>query len=81
MVERGSSGEQSCEQQSRNDQIKGMSGLLTLRGNTRVVKQRRRCKDATGRQRRGSGCARIAPVSAVVRTREGKGTPKGVPSS
>jgi hypothetical protein len=60
---RDSSGEQSREQQSSNDQIKGASMLLTLRGSAGVTEQRQRRKDTTGQRRRGSGCARIAPVS------------------
>jgi hypothetical protein len=44
-----SSGEQSREQQSSNDQIKRACGLLTLRGSAGVMGQRRRRKDATGR--------------------------------
>jgi hypothetical protein len=60
---RDSSGEQSREQQSSNDQIKGAGGLLTLRGSAGVTEQRQRHKDTTGRRRWGSGCARIAPVS------------------
>jgi hypothetical protein len=60
----GSSGEQSREQQSRDDQIKGTGGLLTLRGSAGVAKQRRMRKDAMGQRRRGSGYVRIAPVSA-----------------
>jgi hypothetical protein len=63
-VARDISGEQSREQRSRNDQIKGTGGLLTLRGNAGVAKQRRRRKEVTGRQRRGdSGGATAAQGS------------------
>ena len=78
---RDSSGEQSREQQSSNDQIKGAGGLLALRGSAGVTEQRRRRKDATGRLRRGSDCARIALVSADRTKQRGKGTPNCVPSS
>jgi hypothetical protein len=76
---RDSSGEQSREQQSSNDQIKGAGGLLTLRGSVGVTEQRRRRKDATGRRRRGSGCAGITPVSADRTNQRGEGHTKGCP--
>jgi hypothetical protein len=74
-----SSSEQSCEQQSRDDQIKGTGGLLTLRGSAGVTKQRRRRKDVTGRRRRGSGCGRIAPMSADRTKQRGEGHTEGCP--
>jgi hypothetical protein len=70
---RDSSGEQSREQQRRNDQIKGTGGSLTLRGNAGVAKQRRRRRDSTGQRWRGSGCARIAPVSTDWTKQRGEG--------
>jgi hypothetical protein len=70
---RDSSGEQSREQQSSNDQIKGAGGFLTLRGSAGVTGQRRRRKDATGRLRQGSDCARIALVSADRMNQRGEG--------
>jgi hypothetical protein len=76
---RGSSGEQSREQQSGDDQIKGTGGLLTLRGNAEGTGQRQRHKDATGRPRWGSGCARIAPVSANQTNQREKGHTEGCP--
>jgi hypothetical protein len=79
MAARGSSGEQSREQQNRNDQIKGTGGLLTLRESVGVTKQRQRRKDATGRRRRGSGCARIAPVSVDRTKQRGEGHTEGCP--
>jgi hypothetical protein len=72
-VARDSSNEESREQQSNNDQIKGAGGLLTLRGSAGVTGQRRRRKDATGQRRRGSGCARIAPVSTDQMNHRGEG--------
>jgi hypothetical protein len=53
--------------------------LLTLRGSAGIVKQRRRCRDSTGRRRRGSGCAKIAPVSADRTQQRGKGHTEGCP--
>jgi hypothetical protein len=79
MAVRDSSGEQSHEQQSRNDQIKGTSGLLTLRGSAGVMEQRQRRKDVTGRRRRGSGCARIALVSADRTKQRGEWHTEGCP--
>jgi hypothetical protein len=76
---RDSSGEQSREQQSNNDQIKGASGLLTLRGSVGVTGQRRRRKDTTGRRRQGSGCTRIALVSADRTNQRGEGHTEGCP--
>jgi hypothetical protein len=71
------SGEQSREQQSRDDQIKSMGGLLTLRGSAGVAKQWRRRRDSTGRRRRNSGCAKIALVSVDRMQQRGKGHIKG----
>jgi hypothetical protein len=76
---RDSSGEQSREQQSSNDQIKGTDGLLTLRGSVGVTEQRCRHKDTTGRRRRGSGSARIALVSADRTKQRGEGHTEGCP--
>jgi hypothetical protein len=76
---RDSSGEQSRGQQSSNDQNKGVGGLLTLRGSDGVTEQRWRCKDTTGRRRWGSGCARIAPVSADRTNQREKGHTEGCP--
>jgi hypothetical protein len=76
---RDSSGEQSCGQQSRDDQIKGTGGLLTLRGSVGVAKQRRRHKDATRRRWRGSGCVEIARVSVDRTKQSGKGHTEGCP--
>jgi hypothetical protein len=76
---RDCSGEQSREQQSGDNQIKGTGGLLTLRGSAGVAKQRRRRKDSTGRRRRGSGCAKIAPVSADRTRQRGRGRTEGCP--
>jgi hypothetical protein len=73
------SDEQSREQQSGDDQIKGTGGLLTLRGSTGVAKQRRRTRDSTGRRRRGDGCTKIALVSANRTQQRGKGHTKGCP--
>jgi hypothetical protein len=70
---RDSSSEESREQQSSNDQIKGAGGLLTFRGSAGVTGQRRRRKDVTERRRRGSGCARIAPVSTDQTNQGGEG--------
>jgi hypothetical protein len=50
-----------------------------LRGSAGVTKQRLRRKDAMGRQRRGSGCARIAPVSAGRTKQRGEGRTEGCP--
>jgi hypothetical protein len=74
------SGEQLREQQSGDDQIRVTGGLLTLSANSGARGGRRRCGGALGRRRRGSGCAKTAPVSADS-TQQGEGTPKGVPSS
>jgi hypothetical protein len=74
-----SSDEQSREQQSEDDQIKGTGGLLTLRGSAGVAKQRRRHKNATGRRRRESSCAKIAPVSADRMKQRGRGHTVGCP--
>jgi hypothetical protein len=74
---RDSSDEQSREQQRSNDQIKGAGGLLTLRGSAGVTEQWRRRKDTTGQQRRGSGCARIALVSADRTNHRGEGHTEG----
>jgi hypothetical protein len=60
---RDSSGEKSHEQQIGDDQIKGMDGLLTLRGSARVAKQ----------QRPDSCRAKIAPVSADRAKQRGRG--------
>jgi hypothetical protein len=79
MAARDSFSEQSREQQNSNDQIKGAGGLLTLRASAGVTGQRRRRKDATGRWRRGSGCARIAPVSAGRMNQRGEGHTEGCP--
>jgi hypothetical protein len=76
---RDSSGEQSREQQSGNDQINGMGGLLTLRGSAGVTKQRRRRKDVMGQRRRGSGCARITLVSVDRTKQRGDGHTEGCP--
>jgi hypothetical protein len=59
----------------------GEGGLLTLRGNVRVTGQRQRHRDATGRRRRGSSYAEPLQCVWASQTREGEGTPKGVPSS
>jgi hypothetical protein len=72
-----SSGEQSHEQQSSYDQIKGTSELLTLRRSAGVTEQRRRHKDTTGLRRRGSGGARIALVSTDWTKQRGEGHTKG----
>jgi hypothetical protein len=76
---RDSFGEQSHEQQSSNDQIKGAGGLLTLRGSDGVMGQWRKRKDATGRRRRGSGYTRIAPMSTDRTNQRGEGHTKGCP--
>jgi hypothetical protein len=76
---RDSSVEQSREQQSTNDQIKGAGGLLTLRGSTGVTGQWRRRKDATGRRWWGSSYARIAPVSVDQMNQRGEGHTEGCP--
>jgi hypothetical protein len=73
------SGEQSCEQQSGDDQFKGTGGLLTLRGSAGVAKQRRRRRDSMGRRWWDSGCAKIAPVSAGRTQQRGKGHTEGCP--
>jgi hypothetical protein len=73
------SSEQSREQQSGDDQIKGTGGLLTLRGSTGVTKQRWRRRDSMGRRRRDSGCAKITPVSADRTQQRGKGHTEGCP--
>jgi hypothetical protein len=78
-VARDSSSEQSHEQQSSNDQIKGTSGLLTLRGSAGITKQWWWRKDRMGRRRWGSGCARIAPVSADRTKQRGEGHTEGCP--
>ena len=73
------SGEQSRKQQSRDDQIRGTGGLLTLSVNFGARGGRRRCGGASGRRRRGSGCAKTAPVS-MDQTQQGrKGHTKGCP--
>jgi hypothetical protein len=74
-----SSGEQSREKQSSNYQNKGVGGLLTLRGSAGVMGQWQRHKDTMGRRRRGSGCARIAPVSADRTKQRGEGHTEGCP--
>jgi hypothetical protein len=76
---RDCSGEQSREQQSGDVQIKGTSGLLTLRGSAGVAKQRRRHRDATRQRRRDSGCVKIAPVSANRTKQRGRGHIEGCP--
>jgi hypothetical protein len=76
---RDSSSEQWREQQSSNDHIKGVGGLLTLRGSAGVMGQRRRRKDATGRRWWSSGCAGIAPVSANRMIQRGEGHTEGCP--
>jgi hypothetical protein len=76
---RDSSGEQSREQQSSKDQIKGTGRLLTLRGSAGVTEQQRRRKDMTGRRRWGSGCARITPVSVDWTNQRGEGHTEGCP--
>jgi hypothetical protein len=73
------SDEQSREQQSGEGQIKGVGELLTLRGSAGVAKQRRRRKDSTGRRRRDSGRAKIAPVSVDQTQQRGKGHNEGCP--
>jgi hypothetical protein len=73
------SGEQSREQQSGDDQFKGMGGLLTLRGSAGVAKQWRRHRDSTGRRWQDSGCVKIAPVSADWTQQRGKGHTEGCP--
>jgi hypothetical protein len=50
-----------------------------LRGSAGVVKQRWRCRDSTGRRRRGSGCVKIAPVSVDRTQQRGKGHTEGCP--
>jgi hypothetical protein len=42
---------------------KGMGRVLTLSANSGTLGERRGCDGASGRRRRGSGCARNAPVS------------------
>jgi hypothetical protein len=76
---RDCSSEQSREQQSGDDQIKGTGGLLTLRGSARVAKQRRRHRDTTRRWLRDSSCAKIAPVSADQTKQRVRGHTKGCP--
>jgi hypothetical protein len=76
---RDSSGEQSREQQSRDDQIKGTGGLLTLKGSAEVAKQRRRHKNAMGQRQWDSGCAKIAPLSADRTRQRGRGHTEGCP--
>jgi hypothetical protein len=76
---RDCSGEQSREQQSGDDQVKGMGGLLTLRGSAGVTKQWRGRRDLTGQRRRGFGCTKIAPVSADRTQQRGKGHTEGCP--
>jgi hypothetical protein len=71
------SGEKSREQQSGDDQIKGTGGLLTLRGSAGVTKQWRRRRDSTGQRCRGSGCAKIAPMSADRMQQRAEGHTKG----
>jgi hypothetical protein len=76
---RDSFGEQSREQQSRNDQIMDAGGLLTLRGSAGVTRQQQRHKDVTGRRRWGSGCARITLVSTDQTNPRGEGHTEGCP--
>jgi hypothetical protein len=76
-----SSGEQSHEQQSRDDQIKGTGGLLTL---GEVLESRSNSVGVGTRRGDGGGApAAQEPLRCAWarQTREGEGTPKGVPSS
>jgi hypothetical protein len=73
------SGEQSHEQQREDDQNKGTCGLLTSRGSVEVAKQRRRHRDSMGRRGRGSGCAKVAPLSADRTQKRGKWHTEGCP--
>jgi hypothetical protein len=50
-----------------------------LRGSAGVAKQQRRCRDSTGRRGRGSGSAKIAPVSVDRTQQRGKGHTEGCP--
>jgi hypothetical protein len=50
-----------------------------LRGNAGVAKQRWRRKDTTERWWRGSGCVKIAPVSADRTKQRGRGNIEGCP--
>jgi hypothetical protein len=59
-------------------QIKGTM-LLTLRGSAGVAKQRQTRRDSMGRQRQGSGCVKIAPVSVDWMQQRGRGYTEGCP--
>jgi hypothetical protein len=50
-----------------------------LWGSAGVTKQRRRCKDSTGRRRWDSGCAKIDPVSVYRTKQRGRGRTEGCP--
>jgi hypothetical protein len=60
----GYSDEQLRANQCSTHGNRGARRLLTLRGNARGTRQRRRHRDAMSRWWRSSGCARTTPVSA-----------------
>jgi hypothetical protein len=69
----------SSEQQGSTWDIKGMGELLTSRGNSRALEQRRGRMDALGRRWRGFGCTGRTPVSVDWAKQMGWGKLEGVP--
>jgi hypothetical protein len=58
---------------------KGMGRVLTSSANSGARGGRRRCGGTSGRRRRGSGCAKTAPVSADPTQQGGRGHTEGCP--
>jgi hypothetical protein len=56
-----------------------MGRLLTSSANSRTLGERRGCSGASGRRRRGSDCARTAPVSVDRVQHGGRGHTEGCP--
>jgi hypothetical protein len=73
------SDEQSRELLSEDNQIKGMSRLLTLSRSASVAKQRRRRRGSMGRQWRTPAAQENASVSVDRAQQGGRGHTKGCP--
>jgi hypothetical protein len=76
---RGNSSEQLRANQCSTQGNRGARRLLTLRGGTGGMGQRRRHRDVTGRRWWSSGCARTTPVSVGRLNQGGKGHTEGCP--
>jgi hypothetical protein len=69
-----------ARRQGSTREIKGVGELLTSRGNSGALKQRRGRREVSGRRRRSSDCTVKEPVSADRVNQRGSGQTRGCPA-